>query len=526
MMTDMSMDLLGRQDPKTPEILREELNLQRFVGQSLSQAVVEGEIALPGGLREETSVLSSEAMAVLEKSDVDADRVTVDGKVTFHVLYTQGDPTHVSALEASAEFSHPMEFPGAQTGMSAPVSLMVEHVEANAQGGRLRLMAILRVQARVFSDEPLSVVTGVRGPQGLMLRTDTLSGCQTVAQGAQDVLVRDECELGAVLQITDTLYATAIATVQDVMGGEERATISGSILLEVTHRSTMPSRPLVVTRHTIPFEETLSLAGENGDSLCACATVKDVAVLSQEGQEDGARTLRAEVLLSLSAHATRQRDVCLLLDAYTTEGESLSLDTQTVRRALSHRQVHTAESGKLTLLLDGQPAVRTPLRAALRPVITDLTRAGGKLNVEGMMETTLLYMTDDTEVPQSYQTEEPFRMSFACDLSLPESLILTPGNIEVTGITSDRVEVKYILHMDCYDVQLAGEELVTDVITLPAEKAEPGIILYFSQAGESLWDIAKRYRVSLDSLKRMNPALEDGASEQPQRVILWRRENA
>lgn len=70
-----------------------------------------------------------------------------------------------------------------------------------------------------------------------MLRTETLSGCQTVARGEQDVLVRDECDLGAVLQITDTLYATAIATVQDVMGGEERATLSGNILLEVVHRS-------------------------------------------------------------------------------------------------------------------------------------------------------------------------------------------------------------------------------------------------------------------------------------------------
>ena len=205
MMTDRSMDFLEKQSAgaaKALEVLREELPLQRFVGESLSQAVVEGEVALPGGLREETTVLSAEAMAVLDRSVAEADRVTAEGKVVFHVLYTQGDPTHVSALEASAEFSHPVELPGAQAGMTAPVSLMVEHVEASAQGGRLHLMAILRVQVRVFSDEPMEVVTGVRGADGLMLRTETLSGCQTVARGEQDVLVRDECDLGAVLQLS------------------------------------------------------------------------------------------------------------------------------------------------------------------------------------------------------------------------------------------------------------------------------------------------------------------------------------
>ena len=229
------------------------------------------------------------------------------------------------------------------------------------------------------------------------------------------------------------------------------------------------------------------------------------------------------MLLGLNAQAARQRDLCLLLDAYTTQGDCLSLEKQEVRRALAHKQVHTAESGKLTLLLDGQTPVRTPLRAALRPVVTDMTQAGGKLSVEGMMEVTLLYMTDDTETPQTYQTEEPFRMCFACEVSLPESLVLTTSNIDVNGITSDRVEVKYILHLDCHDVQLASEALVTQVEQEPAEEAEPGILVYFSQPGESLWDIAKRYRVSCDSLKRMNPDLEEDGSTQAQRVILWRK---
>ena len=505
------------------EILREELPLLRFAGQGLSQAVVEGEVALPGGLREETVVLTSDAMAVLTRSTAENGRVTADGTVTFHILYTQGDPTKVNTLEASADFSHAMDVPGAQPGMDAPVSLMVEHVEASAQGGRLHLMAILRLHARAFSDEPLSVVTGIRGMDGLMLRTDTLSGVRTAASGAQDVLIRDECELADVLQITDTLYATAVAVVQDVMGGEGRAAVSGQILLEVAHLSSMPSRPVVMTRHTIPFEESISLTGESGDQLSCSAIVKDVAVLSQEGLEEGSRSLRAEILLGLSASSTRSREVCLLLDAYTTQGETLALESHPVPRALSLQQVHTAESGKMTLLLDDYPPARTPLRATLRPIITDLIPSGGKLTVEGMMEVTLLYMTDDSDAPQVYHTEEPFRTVFACDLSLPESLTLTPSNIDVSGVTSDRVEVKYILHLDCADVQLASDPLVTQVTAQAAEEEEPGILLCFSQPGETLWDIAKRYRVSCDSLKSMNPSLSDEGLSESQRVIMWRK---
>lgn len=507
---------------RTPDILKEELALQRFVGAGLSQAVVEGEVALPGGLREETRVLSSEALAVLEHSSADSGRVSADGRVTFHVLYTQGDPTKISAVEASADFTHTTDIPGSAPGMTAPVSLMVEHVEANAAGGRLHLTAIVRVYTRVFTDEPVPVVTGVRGVDGLMTRTETLSAVRTASMGAQDVLIRDECDLGAVLQISDTLCATASASVQDVMGGEERVTLSGQVLVEAVHVSAMPSRPLVITRHAIPFEETIALTGSGGDQLCCWAVVKDVAVLSQETQEDGERTLRAEVLLGLRAETTAVKEVTLLLDAYTTAGDELSLEHESVQRVTGMRRLHTAESGKLTLVMENQPPARTPLKASLRPVITDLNRQGGKLLAEGMMDVNLLYMTDDTDVVQTFHTEEPFRMVFACDPSLPESIVLTPANVEVIGITSDRVEVKYILNLDCLDAQLQQSPLVTQVSAKPSEPEEPGILLCVSHPGETLWQIARRYRVSPESLQRMNPALQDGAKE-PQRVILWKR---
>ena len=215
-----TMDKAAKPCGGEPEILWEDIAMCRYLGSSMRQAVVEGEVALPGGLREETVILSAQAMAVAEKTALQTGRVDVDGKVIFHVLYTQGDPTRINTLEAAADFSQAIELTGARPGMSAPVSLTVEHVEASAAGGRLKLMAILKVFARLFTEEPARVVSGLRPAPELMQKTETLTTCRTVALGRQDVLIRDECELSEGLQITDTLYATASATVQEVMGGE------------------------------------------------------------------------------------------------------------------------------------------------------------------------------------------------------------------------------------------------------------------------------------------------------------------
>ena len=88
--------------------------MERLVGSGEGQAVVEGEITLPGGLREEARVLSAGGMAVVEGMESQQDRVVVTGRVIFHALYTQGDPDKLQSIEASADFTHTLDVPGAQ----------------------------------------------------------------------------------------------------------------------------------------------------------------------------------------------------------------------------------------------------------------------------------------------------------------------------------------------------------------------------------------------------------------------------
>lgn len=93
--------------------------MERLVGNAQGQAAVEGEITLPGGLREEARVLSAGAMVVLENVEAQQDKVILEGRVVFHALYTQGDPDKPQAMEASADFTHTLDLPGAQARMLA-----------------------------------------------------------------------------------------------------------------------------------------------------------------------------------------------------------------------------------------------------------------------------------------------------------------------------------------------------------------------------------------------------------------------
>ncbi len=487
-----------------------------------SQINVEGDVTLPGSLRETTNVLHASAMAVVETAEAMQDRVTIGGRVVFCVLYTQGENHRVDSIEATADFTHLCDMPGAVPRADVYANAQVEHVDATVQNGRMTMRATVRVCARATKGEPVEVLTGIDMPDA-QVRTAQMKLQRTVGKGSAEVLLREEFDLPADLAIHDTLGAWAKANAIDTAGGEGRIGLSGEVTIEAIHASDLPGKPLVMTRHTVPVSQSVEITGENGDLLNGRIVVKDVAVASQD-MGDGERTLRAEVLLGLSAWADKQEEAAILTDAYTTSGDNLRLTSTPMTIRTGDRRMHAAESAKAALLLpEGASPVRTMLAAFATPVMSGFSQQGSRLVTEGVLQTTLLYMSGDGDAPVSAHVEAPFRIAFVASASPEDIVTLTAANVEAVPITSDRVELRYVLHADVEGMESESVDVVTDAAPAPASPATRDIVLYFTQPGESTWDIARRYRIPETELRRLNPDLT-GDPKTGQGVVIWRRQ--
>lgn len=503
------------------QLNRAQLQAERPCGTCHSQLTVEGEVTLPGSLRETTNVLHASAMAVVESAEAMQDRITVGGRVVFCVLYTQGSSAKVESIEATADFTHLCELKGAVPRADVFAAVKAEHVTATVTGGRMTMRAVVGLQARAMLCEDLELLSRTDG-EHIEQRTETLQLCRTVARGSADVLLREEFSLPSELAISDTLGARAFATLIDTAGGQGRIGLSGEVTIEAVHASATPGKPLVVTRHTVPVSQSVEISGEMGERLDGRILVKDVAVASQD-IGDGERTLRAEVLLGLTAWADQTVPAEILTDAYTTAGDELRLERSRVRLRTGDHRIHAAESAKASLLLpENAPPVRTMLAAFATPVMTGFVQQGSRLLAEGVLEATLLYMSGDGETPVSAKVEAPFRTAFAASASPEDIISLTAANVEAVPVTSDRVELRCVLHADVEGVQASAVSLVTEAAAIPAGETTGDIVLYFTQPGESAWDIARRYRIPEKELRALNPDLT-GEPQTGQGVVVWRR---
>ena len=492
--------------------IRGNMETEQIISAKPTNVTVEAEVALPGGLREEARVYYTDAAVQVNGGELAGSRISADGRVTFHVLYAQGDLAHVNALEASADFSQAMPLNVEETPPAAvrlKPRAQVQRATAKAFNGRLLLQAIVNLTAEAALPRSVSFIQDASPDTPVERDAQVISLQRTAGEGESQTLLREEFELSDVLKIKDTLFATSQAQVEDIVaGGDGMATVTGTVAVEACHTSDLPGRPLVYTRHTAPYEQQVTLSGAMGSALAARTLVRDTAVLSQEG-ENG-RVMRAEIQLTTEMTAVEDSSLTVLKDVFTTEGDFLETHAQQVVFRSGTVNETAAESGRTVLTLpEGSPRMKTALLAFVRPVSVEAQRQKDKLAVDGILDITLIYQTDDSPVPVSVRQEEPFHILFDTRALPEDHLSLSASQVDPSVVTGDRAELKYILRLNADGVRKQEAQVLVDAQPVPAQETFRGITLYYLQPGETLWDAAKRCRLPLEEINRLNPSMPD-----------------
>lgn len=479
---------------------RETLCFERLALSQREQVSVEGEATLPGSMRDAVTVLSVQAQAYLEKAEAVAGGVMLKGHVSFQALYTQGDLTRIRAMETTCDFEHSIEAQEATPDMRVNASVAVQETEGTAVSGRMTLRALLDIQAEAFETTRQELVTDAAGGENaLRTQKQTIAFCRTAPLGEDKTLVREEFDLPARLEVGDVLSATGEASVSELTGGAGRIGICGTVEVRVLHKAQEAGDPLVMTSHELPFELSIDAQPPEGAQLHAQAEAVDV--MADSIADDKHRTLRVEAEVRVRLSCCVQEEKQLLEDLYSVTGDELIPQTETFDIHQFEESADARESTRLQVALPKDaPPIGSVLTAFAQPTITAVAPAGKRLNAEGVMAVTLIYLPMDSDIPMAVRSREPFEMTFpmeAADDALTQAHVIeaTPG-----PATSDRAEVRCVVSLHMVKHGVRPTAAIVDVEQRPAARQERGFVLVWPAKGETRWQTAKRLRVAEEEL--------------------------
>lgn len=517
------------------ELLKQNIHMNRWKNQVSTQITMDDDFIVPDTMSDMAQILLQTGEIMLESSKIQGERAMVRGKLDFHVLYRR-EEGGLQTLGGMIPFEEAVNIPGLEDGDYLSISWQLEDLNTGIINSRklgVKAIVTLDVKAEVTEDKEAAVDVGNMEDAGNdAVALEVLKNKSEVAALAvrkkdthrikeQITLSGNKPNIGRILWTELRLRGVNTRP----MDGQVH--LEGELSVFVIYEGEGESAAVQWVEESLPFSGELEVPEAEEEMIPDISVQLIHKELEERPDYDGEmRELQIDGVLELDIKLYREEEVELLNDMYSTNRE---MELETGEASFDKILTHTTGKYKLAEKADIEGADRIlQICHSTGTVKVDETEMReDTVHLEGVLEVQLLYLTDDdispvqsvTEVlPFSYDTE-------VRNVTAGSVCKLETGIEQLTAVMmgGDAVEIKAVLMFELLVMQPVREQVILKAQTFPMDtnklKQLPGIVGYIVQKGDKLWDIAKRFHTTADTIMETNGLME--AQIQPgDRIIL------
>ena len=191
------------------------------------------------------------------------------------------------------------------------------------------------------------------------------------------------------------------------------------------------------------------------------------------------------------------------------------------------RPYDRTEFDSVRLIMDRCEKIGKKEKEEISQKLDEIEIAEDSLQIDGVLEVTLLYLTSDDAAPvQAFQTQLPFHCAAEARGIREDSVYQLDAGLEQLGAVmmgGGMVEIKAVITLDFLVLQPVTEPVVVGASVKPIDLKKlqelPGIVGYIVQPGESLWSVAKKFHTTVGNIITANELADDQAKA-GQRLLL------
>ncbi len=453
------------------------------------------------------------------------------GGIRYSVLYESAEDSSLWCAELPSEYDLVLSdnaLPKDPSALSYLPDASAENVSARVTAPRkLTLKSRVRIspELRAYAESE-TLIHGESGNNNLKLLTARAdcgyySSVSNTPITCKDRLTRAEAGLSAgdEFRIISSRGDVTVSHVQISDGGALcRGEVCAHILLT---REGEGERPRKMIRK-IPFAETLPI-GSTLPEKAQIAGVRAIGVcpsLTTAATEDG---IELEATVMLSAEVAATTEITYIKDVY-----SKNHDCESSRRKLMlpsplacwNGNATFSSSKPLTVLSLDSGMRLCDVKATLLPEIKTEISDNGRFTASGKIKFSAIADNGAELIPAEFEAD----IKYTCDLhedlqgqSLKTSVAAVIS--EAKGrIDSDRIICDCELYISCLIDKDQEIDSISEINLTPSAFSQPDashIRVCYPSANETLWDVAKRYRMDTDVIAEKNSLEPTSSPDSP-----------
>ena len=436
------------------------------------------------------------------------DVLTLDGMTVIRVLYLDEERRCVR----EAEFTQPINcaMRGQSGGEAIPVRAWMTQDYVNCRAispRRIEVRGGFTVRAVALCAQPLEIPSASASGR-LYTKTTSRVLSAPLASAEKIIAVNETLGFDSALPPAEQLLGgDCTAVVVEVKLLTDKAIVKGQIYLHQLYTDDSVNGTTYVLEHTVPFSAIVDADGVRDGQLHTadvCVLTDTEECIAGENGQNTALGFSAKLLVQLHTYDRATMD--LVLDAYHPDCPAV-LNTQALSlRSLcgAFRQTTTVQKN-VALPCEG---LREILDAWVTPQQTVGHMDNGRVQLDASMLVSLL-VRDADGIIAYYERPEDVRID--CGQAVDAQSCEVQAKLATVGLSyaalGDKLDLRMTVAAAVELWETVQDQVVSD-IALQMDEAYPHDVaamrLYYADAGESVWDIARRCHTSPDAVREEN----------------------
>ena len=498
------------------------------------QITLENDVNVPDTKPDIDFIIRQNGSLELTEIKSDTNKVHLRGFLPFILLYSSNDDIRpVHDMQGQISFEETMNLEGLTPSDEVFCHYDLEDCQIQLINSRkISVRAIVSFYCQAEEDSQSTVGVDILSdeavragmeqtdvPEGLHKHFSPLSYTQSTPRRKDIFRIKDEITLPKGKPDMDYLlyYKMTPQNLQTRLV-EDGVRITGDLQLFALYVPEDEERRMEYLETEISIDGIVSCPG------CHEQMIPDVSFLplNQEleikADEDGERRLLdLEMSLSLNMKFYEDRALDILEDAYSTACElsltteqmayeKLMIKTQNVLRASERIQIEKGKEKPLQICTaDGRVQID----------IQEIQENG--IYLEGIISLDILYITENDQHPLENMTGIiPFQHFLEVKNMSPQDHYLLQtdiSQISVLMLDAEEIEAKVVINLNAIVFSPSSQTVVTQIQESPLDlerlQKMPGIVGFIAGENSTLWDIAKEYATSPESIMELNGLTSD-----------------
>ncbi|MGN0804466.1 MAG: DUF3794 domain-containing protein [Candidatus Coproplasma sp.] len=474
----------------------------------ISQSVVECRFPQSSEI---TEIICAEPQVSLISCESASGRVNYSGKLILSIVYSD-EEGKLCRMQKGVEFSHFADGEEFAPAQNCVCRLKCEKLNVRRDGSAFVASAVITAEIGVYSRTERNFIPSA---EGAYLKTEKVCLCSEICFSGESE-VEDDFDADSV---ADVLIPSAKAVVLSAVCGTGDVTLSGEIYLSLF---AMRQQSPVSLERTIPFKCTIpcddATAGVKAEAV---AEVSDLRVTANVNEDRGKCDVNVVCNLTVNGWFVDERIEEVAIDAFSDTNELISNTVKESTRRCEDVKIYSERVSGLATTKDRLGYDCSFCAVALPKAECEYNPLTGC--AEGVVECVLAYMQNG-EIK-------------SCGVSLPFSAPLN-------GVADEGQEVALDVAVSQVAVRLRAEgeaeaeasvKICATVTSLRTaeylnslEEGEEtceedcAVSVFLPNAGDGLWEIAKKLKKSPLDVASCNPELQFPLTGK-ERIIVYRQ---